>query len=287
MNTFGKIVRALRKNSLDEQGKPWNRAALARAVHLSEDQLGRLERGERKNIDRQTLNLLADSFNLTSQERKEFFYAALGLQDKEIFNQEEPESHLKNLLVQVEQQYFPALVLDVYLDVVATNKALLDLYQIKNDLMETDRGKTVPFNQLYTLYSSKSDLKRLMGSAWKNASLASILEFRRSSLRYRHTEYFSNLLSKLFKLNTFKKDWYTSHQYNDYNDNVYKRLSYKHCCFGLLDYKISETKINTTAGELNLILHNPNNPGTYSIFEELAKYGGNKVLKFAPWPKKQ
>lgn len=285
-NSFGLIVKALRKNGLNEQGKPWNRDVLGRAVHLTADQLGRLERGERKNIDRQTLTLLADAFKLTSHERKEFYYAALGLQDKEIFNQEEPETRLKNLVDHAEKLHLPALILDVYLDVIATNKALLNLYQIDPDLIEACRGKPAGYNQLSALYSSTPGLKKLMGPAWKNASLSSILEFRRSSLRYRHTDYFSGLLNSLFKLKYFKKDWHISHQYNDYSNSVYKRFTYRHCIFGLLDYTISETRINTAAGELNLILHNPNDPGTLSTFGELTRFGGANVLKFAPWPEK-
>lgn len=212
----------MRKNSLNEQGKAWNREALGQAVHLTEDQLGRLERGERKYIDKQTLTLLADSFNLTKKERKEFYYAALGLQDREIFNQEVPETQLKNL----------------------------------------------------------------MGPTWKEASLISILEFRGLSLRYRHTNYFTDLLNKLFTIKDFKRDWQASHCNNDYCDTAYTHFTYKHCFFGLLDYTVSKTKINTMAGELNYILHNPTNPGTLSVFEELAKYGGTKVLKLAPWPEK-
>lgn len=277
----------MRKSSLNEQGKPWNREALGQAVHLTEDQLGRLERGDRKYIDKQTLTLLVDSFNLTSQERKEFYYAAVGLQDKEIFNQEEPETQLKNLMESLEKLHLPALIVDVYLDIVATNKAMLDLYQITPDLIEAHREKAAGFNQLYTLYSSRLNLKKLIGPAWKEASLISILEFRRSSLRYRHTNYFKYLLNKLLKIKDFKRDWQASHRYKDYCDTAYANFTYKHCFFGLLDYTVTITKINTMAGELNLILHNPTDPGTLSAFEELANYGGTNVLKLAPWPEKQ
>jgi len=77
LNDFGLLTKTLRKSSVDQWGNPWTRESLSRAVHLSPDQLGRLERGDRKYLDTQTLLLLADSFNLTNLERKEFLYAAL------------------------------------------------------------------------------------------------------------------------------------------------------------------------------------------------------------------
>jgi len=46
--TFGQLVKELRKTTSDHQGNRWTRETLSKQIHLSVDQLGRLERGDRK-----------------------------------------------------------------------------------------------------------------------------------------------------------------------------------------------------------------------------------------------
>jgi transcriptional regulator with XRE-family HTH domain len=69
---FGQLVKSLRKATNDPLGNRWTRESLGSYIHLSINQLGRLERGDRKYFDNQTLILLADAFKLTPIERKEF-----------------------------------------------------------------------------------------------------------------------------------------------------------------------------------------------------------------------
>ncbi len=286
LNDFGLIVKALRKNSFDEEGNRWTRETLSRAVHLTEDQLGRLERGDRKYLDNQTLMLLADSFNLTSLERKEFFYAALGLKDEELFCQEDPEKQLSNIIKIMEQLLVPSFLTDVYKDIVAANKAILDLYQITPNKLERLKKNPACFNQLFLIYSFKSGLRDLISAHWREAAMMTLLEFRRSSLRYRHTNYFNYLLKALLKEKDFELDWYSSHQGIDTPDSTYEHFEYEHSFFGAITYTATETTINTRNGELTLVLYNPANPDTAAVFEELMKFGGRKILKLAGWPGK-
>ncbi len=286
LNDFGLLVKALRKSSFDEHGNRWTRETLSKAVHLTEDQLGRLERGDRKYLDNHTLMHLADSFNLTSMERKEFFYAALGLKDEELFNQEEPEIQFSNLLKFMEQLLVPAFLTDVYKDVVAANKAVMDLYQLTPTKIKHLSKTPAGYNQLYLIYSSKSGVRDLIGPLWREAAMSTLLEFRRSTLRYRHTNYFLYLLNSLLKLKDFELDWYSSHRLVEFNDTTYEHFEYEHSFFGPVAYTATETTINTMKGDLTLVLYNPANRVTVSVVEELMKFGGNRALQMAAWPKK-
>ena len=285
LNDFGLIVKYLRKNSFDKEGNRWTRETLSRAVHLTEDQLGRLERGDRKYLDNQTLMLLADSFNLTSLERKEFFYAALGLKDEELFNQETPETQLLNLFETLEQLQAPLYLIDVYSDLVAANKAIKDLFQLNMEEVNNFRQSPLGLNLLHLIYSPQFGLKDLIGPDWREAAMMAILEFRRSSLRYRHTNYFQYLLNSLLENKHFKMDWSSSHRFSDYYDLTYEHFEYEHPGFGPLAYTATETIINTMKGELNLIIYNPADSNTVSVFNELFKNAGNQVLQLAGWPK--
>ncbi len=286
LNDFGLIVKALRKNSFDENGNRWTRETLSRAVHLTEDQLGRLERGDRTYLDNQTLMHLADSFNLTTLERKEFFYAALGLKDEELFNQESPKTQLANLLEIMEKLLVPAFLSDVYKDIVLANKAIMDLYQLPSARLNSFKKTSAGFNQLFLIYSPKSGLRDIIGSRWQEAAFMTLLEFRRSSLRYRHTNYFQYLLNTLLKLKDFELDWYSNLSIADSPDLTYERFEYGHPFFGPLAYNATETTINTMQGDLTLVLYNPANPDTAAVFEELIKCGGKKILQLSAWPDK-
>ncbi len=286
LHDFGLLVKALRKDSFDPSGKRWNRENLSKAVHLTEAQLGRLERGDRKCLDNHTLMLLADSFNLTSLERKEFFYAALGVKDEELFKQEEPKTQLKDMIAAMENLQVPAFIIDVYADIIAFNKAILHLYQVTPELIDYLQQSPAGLNLLHFIYSSKLGFKEVIGSCWRKTAMMALLEFRRSSLRYRHTDYFNYLLKTLLKEKQFDIDWYSSHRYLDYIDLTYEHFMYNHSFLGPLTYTATETIVNTNRGDLYLILYNPSNSATASVFEELLKDNGSTVYNLAGWPEK-
>jgi transcriptional regulator with XRE-family HTH domain len=108
---FGQIVKILRKKTSDEKGNPWTRESLSKHLHLSIDQLGRLERGDRKYLDNQILKSLADAFNLTPIERKEFLIAAAGITNEDYSYYITPEEQLKELLNALKKYGLPHLLL--------------------------------------------------------------------------------------------------------------------------------------------------------------------------------
>lgn len=284
---FGLIVKALRKTSFDRQGNRWTRKNLSRAIHLTEDQLGRLERGDRKYLDNRTLILLADSFNLSDLERQEFFYASLGLNDEKLFGPEEPEAQLAHLLTVMENLQVPAFIKDVYADIVAANKGFFDLYQMTPAFIDQIGQQPAGANQIRLAYSSTFGLKAIIGPSWREASIMALLEFRRSTLRWRHTKYFQFLFKTLLKEKKFELDWYSSHRLVNYRDLTYESFKYRHPFFGPLSYMATETTVKTKQGDLTLIMYNPTTRPTISVFEELFNFKGDNVRRLAGWPEKQ
>ncbi len=286
LNEFGLLIKTLRKSSADQFGNIWTRDRLSKAIHLTPDQLGRVERGDRKYLDPQTLKLLAKAFNLTNLEKKEFFYAALGLADKEIFKHEEPDNQLNNLLCEMENLQTPALLIDAYSDIVALNTAALNLYLVTPELLSIARQIPAGHNLINLIYSSAFGSKELFGSFWQQAATIEILLFRRSTLRYRHTDYFNYILKILFKEKQFDIDWYSSHRYAEQYDLTYEHFEYEHPRYGPLSYLATETIINTKKGQLYLLLYNPFNKVTASVFAKLLGKSGNKAYRAASWPEK-
>src|SRR5262245_46128826 len=121
---FGQLIAALRKEHFDEEGNRLTQAKLAEKVQqadllspLNEIILGKIERGERAMLEERTLLNLADSLELTIGERREFFLAAMGLDNRQIYPaQKPPPEILASVIQMLADIQLPALLVDNYLD---------------------------------------------------------------------------------------------------------------------------------------------------------------------------
>jgi len=283
---FGQLVKTLRKSSVDENGNRWTRKSLSKAIHLTTNQLGRLERGDRKYLDNQTLQLLADSLQLSNLEKKEFMMAAIGLTDEELYCREEPISQLNDLIDTMENLQIPAYIIDAYSDIVAVNTTILKLYQIIPELIDFARDEPVGLNMLYFIYSPELGYKEIVGSDWRESADLSLLFFKRTSLRYRHTEYFNYIIKELLREKQFYIDWYSSHRFHEYSDITYERFNYRHPIYGPLKYIATETAIHTQKGDLYLVIYNPADSTTTQSFSRIKSEHGNRAHRLAEWPEK-
>ena len=285
LTEFGQLVKTLRNNSIDGFGNRQTRENLSEYIHLTPHQLGRLERGDRKYLDTQTLQFLAESFNLTNLEQKEFYSAAVGLSDSVLYSQVKPATQLNNLITLIERLQVPAYIVDAYTDMLAVNTSALKLYQITPDVLEYARNIPLGFNIINYLYSSALGIKDVIGySNWRETANLFMLFFRRSTLRFRHTEYFNYIMKLLLKEKQFDIDWYSSHRYTDLADMAYQYIAYKHPLYGLLNYFGTETVINTNKGNLYLLIFNPSDAATHSLFAKLLRETKQTATRLAPWP---
>jgi transcriptional regulator with XRE-family HTH domain len=283
---FGLLIKTLRCSGTDNSGNRWTRESLCNEVNLSPDQLGRIERGERKYLDNQTLHLLASAFKLTNLERKEFLYASIGIPDSLIDSMLEPLTQLNNMITLIESLRVPTFVIDVYSDLVISNQAALYISQLTPETLK--HAKTVPagLNHLFLFYSPDYGYREMLGKQWQNIAMQELLLFRHSSLRYRHTEYFNYLLQEFLKDKTFDINWYSSHKSELYNDMAYASLKYEHPAFGPVNYIATETAVHTKKGDLRLIIFNPVDSFTTALFADLTSHGNNRAVKLNSWPEK-
>ncbi len=271
---------------MDEYGKRWTRETLSEAVHLTPNQLGRLERGDRKYLDNQTLELMAKAFKLTNLEQKEFFIAASGLKDEDLFKDQDPEHQLNSLVSLLENLQVPAFVLDSYGDIVAANTSAANLFSITQELIDYALSIPAGLNHIRFMYSSEYGFKDIVGPCWREAATVEIYLFRRSTLRYRHTDYFNYIFQALLKENQFDIDWYATQRDPYFNNLTYEAFNYDHPRYGPIAYTATETIVNTRLGALYLIIYNSTNKITTKVFNSLIGPGKNHVLKPASWPKK-
>lgn len=285
---FGRLIKALRLNSYDESGMKLTRQTLSESVKLTPEQLGRIERGNRKLLDYKTFHLLANSFNLTNLEKRELLIIYANLSDEKPPQPSNLKTQLDGIIAILEKLKIPAYVTDPYCDIVAINAVNITLQGITDDIIDYLGTLPAGYNILHSIYTPELGFKALLGEkAWIESAYMAMLFFRRSTIPYRHTEYFEDLLQELQRQEQFAIDWYASHREQKHIDLPYQFLTYDHPLYGPLSYLISESTINTAQGNNFLFIYNPMDDATASAFREIHRQSGSRAQKLAPWPDKR
>jgi len=146
---FGRLIKALRLNSYDERGAKLTRQKLSESVNLTPDQLGRLERGDRKFLDNATFHLLANSFNLTNLEKRELLIIYANISNEKPPEPSNSETQLDGLIAILEKLNAPAYVTDAYCN-IAINAVNLALQGLTADIIDYLGTLPVGYNMLYS-----------------------------------------------------------------------------------------------------------------------------------------
>jgi transcriptional regulator with XRE-family HTH domain len=284
---FGKLVVTLRTERPDQDNKIWTRADLAEKTGLGELILGKIERGVKATLEPNTLLKLASAFQLTSRERKEFFAAAIRLDDKNIPRENSDSIFTLNQLLQMLRQVqLPSFILDGYSDVIAANHSILRLLNIPTDLIENAANVRAGFNQMRVVFAPESGFRELMGEQWHEYATRNMLFFRAASLRYRATPYFANILKGLREYEEF--DWYwrrRTYEKDDYYIDS-ELVKYCHPELGNISYFSASFIAITMAGDLHFTTYIPASAETSKVFSALVMTAGTDVQLFASWPEK-
>src|SRR5512134_1831882 len=120
-NEFGELIAALR------QDFGWTQASLSEFAQVEEAVISQIERGVKKHFEPELLFSLGNAFQLTTLERREFFLAASGLDQKQIVRQPSAamstdvfnaRKALDKMVDMTRQVRLPAFLCDVYSDVI-------------------------------------------------------------------------------------------------------------------------------------------------------------------------
>ena len=290
---FGELVGALR------QDLGWTQFQLAEYAEVDWAIVSQIERGVKKHFDPELLFKLANAFQLTTLERREFLLAASGLEQKEIVRQ--PSAAMstdvfnirKTLDKMVEltgQVRLPAFLCDVYSDVIAANNIILPFFRLPAGFVEiADR---IPAGYNTTRFNFGRDLvaRSHVVDNWDQYAINSMRSFRENSLRYRAQPYFKYLM-KIFRNQTeyplFDRYWKMVSSSEKDKEAMIDYFSYHHNEFGDIKYISSITVSITSFGELFLVQYLPLDGNTSHVFEQLAQQAGPGVTRFAPWPEKK
>ena len=287
---FGELVATLR------QDMDWTQSKLAEYADVEDAVISQIERGVKKHFEPELLFCLANLFQLTTLERREFFLGASGLEQKEIVRQISASTNtdvfnarrvLDKMVERTGQLRIPAYLCDVYSDVIATNQIVLAFFKVPPSFVE-EAGR-VPGGYNTARFNFGKDLvaRNIVVHNWDSYALNSMRAFRENSLRYRAKPYFKYLM-KTFRnpheYPLFDRYWKMVSSVEQDKEANTDYFSFQHGEFGEIKYMTSSTVSVTSFGELFLVQYLPLDAYTTKVFEELTQQIGTGVTQFASWP---
>ncbi len=294
---FGRLVAALRKENVDEDGNRLTQLKLAEKIAeldpqtlLNDIVIGKIERGERAILEDQTLLNLADALELTIGERRVFFVLATGLDHLQIYpDTDDSEKILSGVLTMLADIRQPALLLDRYLDVVAANGLLLQLYQMSHIDLSGLAGKKGEMNLLSFIFSKAfaEAREQMSPQVWHRFAVGNVIYFRRMTLPYRMTPYFKTLLARLRRNRDFR--WFWEQVF--YEEKMYfvggESFQMGSGENGRFRFLTAPLATHTPFGNLEILTHIPLDAETAVSFHEMAQQVPSQAYQFASWPEKQ
>jgi transcriptional regulator with XRE-family HTH domain len=289
---FGELVAALRTDL------GWTQFELAEYSGIDMAVVSQIERGVKKFFEPELLVCLANTFQLTTLERREFILAASGLDEKQSVRQ--PSTGVKTDVFNVKKILekmihltgeirLPAFLCDAFSDVLAANNMMLAFYNVPASMIVNAAQVPAGYNTTRLNFGRESLARAVVSTGWESYALKSMSSFRENSLQYRAKPYFKYLM-KTFRnpgeYPYFDRFWkLVSSTEQDKEVNI-DQFSYEHAEFGLLKYTASTTIAVTSFGNLFLTQNLPLDQHTEYVFNQLKSQAGLGVSQFASWPEK-
>ena len=295
---FGRLIRHLRFELAESEMRKITQEELDRRCGFPLGTIGRIERGDMRRLDHQHLVALANAFRLTRLERREFFLAANGVPTEQIYHYPgapDPEQELEMLLEGIRELPYPALVTDVYMDLVLVHPSILHLSDISEDILEQARSYQIVPNVLCHLFHPQFHFESMFldPSDWFRLAVAHVQSFRRTTLRYRTRRYWDYLMHRLQTDNAhlwsnFRVFWLQAEMRREWDGNTNRRYRVRHPKHGLLDYLLVVSEESTAHGPLYVAIYMPMDDITHKTFSRLqAEERDKQWLRLAPWPERE
>lgn len=289
---FGELVAALR------QDLGWTQFQLAEYSEQDVAVISQIERGVKRYFDPDLLFCLANAFQLTTLERREFIFAASGLDEKQIVRQPtdamstdvfDAKKVLDRMVVLGGQIRLPCYITDAFSDVVAANHMILAFYNVPDSFLENAGSIPGGFNTTRLNFGRESLSRSQIMANWENYARNAMRSFREGTLRYRAWPYFKYLM-KAFRnpaeYPLFDRYWKMVSSVEQDKDINQDHFSYHHSRFGPVSYITSTTVAVTSFGNLFLVKNLPLDDHTEEVFAQLKIEAGMGMVRLASWPEK-
>jgi transcriptional regulator with XRE-family HTH domain len=289
---FGSLVASLR------QDMDWTQFQLAEYGGLNLAVISQIERGVKKHLEPELLVRFANAFQLTTLERKEFLFAATGVDSPHMVRQptaaiatdsQDAERSLETMMDLVGRLRVPAFLLDVYSDVLAANYIAFTFFQVPLEVVQNAALVAGGYNALRLVFGKDLVERTHFLTNWDDYATNTMRFFREASLRYRARPYFRYPIEAFrnpIEYPLFDRYWKIVSSVEKDRAANFDLFVYDHDIFGHLEYATATTICMTAHGELLLNQYMPADDRTKEVFDQMIAQAGAGVIRYAPWPEK-
>lgn len=290
---FGVLVSSLREDI------HWTQAELAEKSNIDVSVISFIERGVRKGLLKDNVLIkLAQGLQLTSLERREFLFAASGVAEHNASRQEDDgrwntkkfdsKVFLLSLGERISRIAMPVFVTDSFCDVILANQCAIEFYYFSPSMLPAVKDAIGGYNQARYVFHPDSKFQELYKDDWENQAIIHLRYFRRRTLRFRATSYYSRLMKEFLnnkKYPLFEKYWQKMlfEPHDDYFLPIQKPDSNNAHAFIEVDSLLALIQY----GELYLHQASPLNKRTAKRIAKIYNKVGEGYVQFAPFPDKR
>ncbi len=285
---FGRVCASLRLDHINSTtGKPWNQADLAENCNLSPKIIGQIERGEKVNLDKETLLRLAEVFHLTTVERARFFAFASNVDQEEVPRPEQSiELVLERVIKKMEAVQQPALLHDGYYRIVAINSAYMQVYGLTQTYLDSiPADDPTKYHIVRHIHDPESPVRAAYSRHLQQTEMNNLSYWRYLALGYRYTETYEHIQQRLIATYPkFARLWSEINHMVQKEDriNLLRAFEQTHPILGSISYTVLSNRIYAGEQELYLTLLVPTDPPTFSIFHDLVEDVSFQLNVFEP-----
>jgi transcriptional regulator with XRE-family HTH domain len=289
---FGQLLATLR------QDLGWTQFQLAEYSDIDEAIISQMERGVKKFFESDLLISLANAFQLTTLERREFFLAASGVDQRQMMRQpsaaaatdtNHPTRILNYLIETLRSMRLPAFISDVYGDAIAANRAVIDFFHIPEAMIAAANQVPAGYNTIRMTFNRDLIAHSHVLDNWDAYAMATMSSYRAATLRYRAKPYFKYLLKTFrdpIEYPLFDRFWKRVSSLETDNNMDSDRFHYRHENYGEISYLTMRITTHTSFGEVFLLAYLPLDEHTEKIFSHIYQGAGKEIVRLAPWPEK-
>ncbi len=274
---FGLVCASLRQDIIDpETGRSWSQTDLANACNLSIKIVGQIERGEKVNLDSETLLRFASVFQLTTVERNRFFSLATNIDRDNLVRADQSfKIARESAISKMETFQSPVLLHDGFYRILAINSAYANVYGLTQTYLDSiDGGDPTKYHIARHIHDPSSPVREVYASKIKATEVNNVNYWRYLALGHRHSELYDQIQTWLVeaypKFEFLWNELLHSDGENEQTD-LLRGFEHNHPHLGNLKYNVVATQLFSAEDELFLTLLVPMDRQTYTVFNSLVE----------------
>ncbi len=276
---FGKIIASLRKEFKNEFDEPMTQENLAELAKMPLITLQKIEQGRQANLKPDMVLNLANSLKVPFYSRNNFFLASLGIDGKEIVEDELSQRFIEQIQTILSQLQAPAFVSNSFGDLLLVHPAFFELLDIDFQVLQASQASH-KLNLYRIIFSPEfAGLRQMMGDSYASFAQQQVLILKSMTLKYRSRNDYQELIPELNLFSEFRRYWQSPAFFDKDIYILSNTLEINHPRWGLLAFISFPVQVLAEQSDLFLFTYQPLDNRTAKACAKIIRETGTQTVK--------